>query len=29
MDWIRTGYDPAEVTRSFREWQAGKWTKKP
>ncbi|GHE04347.1 hypothetical protein U879_00540 [Defluviimonas sp. 20V17] len=25
MDWIRTGYDPEEVTRSFAQWRAGNW----
>ena len=25
MDWIKTKYDPREVTASFREWQAGRW----
>lgn len=26
MEWIRTGYDPAEVERSFAEWLKGNWS---
>ncbi|OIQ72771.1 hypothetical protein GALL_456000 [mine drainage metagenome] len=29
MDWVRNGYDRDEVTRSFRDWQAGKWSAQP
>lgn len=25
LDWVKTGYDPAAIARSFAEWRHGRW----